>query len=343
MRELRQHAKEFETKLIHTGQHYDQSLSEWLFHDLEMQPPDISLEVGSCSHSQQTARIIEGLENVFKIERADLVVCFGDVNSTMAAAIVAAQLGIRLAHVEAGLRSFDRSMPEEINRVVTDHLSDLLFVTEESGSRNLHSEGIPPEKVFSVGNIMIDSLIATMKIVKRSDVLDRLNLRPGKYALATLHRPSNVDDAVTLRGLLETLGEVSRRIAVVLPCHPRTRQSIARFNLEPLIAATNLTLTDPFGYIDFCRLTHDSRMVLTDSGGIQEETTYLQIPCITMRCNTERPITVTMGTNVMTGTEPEKILKAVDDILGGMAKMGAIPELWDGFTANRITDILRAV
>ncbi len=340
LRELRQKTDKFETKLVHTGQHYDQNLSEWLFNDLGMQPPDISLGVGSGSLSQQTARIIAELERVITMERADLVVCFGDVNSTMAAAIVSAQLGVKLAHVEAGLRSFDRTMPEEINRIVTDHLSDLLFVTEESGMANLKNEGIAPEKIHFTGNIMIDSLLATLKIVEKSPILAKLNLQAGNYAVATVHRPANVDSADKLRSVLETLAQVSNRIPIVFPCHPRTRQSIARFGLETLTQTSALTITEPLGYLDFCRLTYNARLVLTDSGGIQEETTYLQIPCITMRENTERPVTVDIGTNFLTGTNPQQILATVDQVLNGSMKKGRIPALWDGHAARRITEIL---
>jgi UDP-N-acetylglucosamine 2-epimerase (non-hydrolysing) len=341
MRELQKHTDQLDTKLVHTGQHYDQNLSQWLFDDLKMAPPDISLGVGSGSHTQQTAKIMLGLEEVITAEKADLMIVFGDVNSTLAAAVVTAKMGVKLAHVESGLRSNDRAMPEEINRIVTDHLSDLLFVTEESGMVNLRHEGIAPEKVHFTGNIMIDSLLATLDIVNRSEILSRLGLKPREYALMTLHRPSNVDDATTLAGILETVARVARMIPVVFPCHPRTKHNIARFGLDQSIAESSLILTEPLGYVDFCRLTYESKFVLTDSGGIQEETTYLQIPCITMRENTERPITVTVGTNVMTGNDQTKILKTVNDILGGNAKQGRIPDLWDGHTAERIVEILK--
>lgn len=336
MRELKKHEDCFETKLVHTGQHYDQNLSEWLFNDLRMAPPDISLGVGSGSHTQQTAKIMLGLEESIAAEKADLVVVFGDVNSTLAAAVVTAKMGVKLAHVESGLRSFDRTMPEEINRVVTDHLSEMLFVTEESGLRNLEREGISPDKVFFTGNIMIDSLQATLDIVNKSEVLQRLKLKPREYALMTLHRPSNVDDEETLRQVLHTVGQVARQIPVVFPCHPRTKHNIARFGIENELKDSSLIVTEPLGYVDFCRLTYESRFVLTDSGGIQEETTFLQIPCITMRENTERPITVTVGTNVMTGNDSKLILATVNDILAGNPKQGKIPELWDGHAAERI-------
>ncbi len=341
IRELKKNLDSFDTKLVHTGQHYDVNLSEWLFNDLGMQPPDISLGVGSGSHTQQTAKIMLGLEEAITNEKADLVVVFGDVNSTLAAAVVAAKMGVKLAHVESGLRSFDRAMPEEINRIVTDHLSDYLFVTEESGMQNLKREGIAPEKVFFTGNIMIDSLLSTMDVVKKSDVLNKLGLRTREYALMTLHRPSNVDDSGTLTEILGTIAQVSKRIPVVFPCHPRTKNNISRFGLDRVLDGCQIIITEPLGYVDFCRLTYESKFVLTDSGGIQEETTYLQIPCITMRENTERPITVTVGTNLMTGNDRTEILKAIDDILVGKSKIGAIPELWDGHTAERVVAILK--
>ncbi len=343
IRELKKNLDFFNTKLVHTGQHYDVNLSDWLFNDLGMQPPDISLGVGSGSHTQQTAKIMLGLEEAITNEKADLVVVFGDVNSTLAAAVVAAKMGVKLAHVESGLRSFDRAMPEEINRIVTDHLSDYLFVTEESGMQNLQREGIAPEKVFFAGNIMIDSLLSTMNVVKKSDVLNKLGLRTREYALMTLHRPSNVDDSRTLTEILGTIAQVSKRIPVVFPCHPRTKNNISRFGLDQVLADCSIIITEPLGYVDFCRLTYESKFVLTDSGGIQEETTYLQIPCITMRENTERPITVTVGTNLMTGNNRTEILKAIDAILAGNPKKGAVPDLWDGHTAERIVAILKKV
>ncbi len=342
MRELRRRPDQFDVRLIHTGQHYDPNLSGWLFRDLGLDPPDISLNIGSGSLSEQTAKIIAELEQVYLSEKPDRVICFGDVNSTLAAAIVAAQMGIRLAHVEAGLRSFDRSMPEEINRIVTDHLSDQLFVTEESGLQNLLREGISPEKIFFTGNIMIDSLLATLEIAKKSEILDKLRVQSRTYAVATMHRPSNVDSRDSLRTMLDTLRRVSDRIPVVFPCHPRTRQRIEDFELQDIVARERLTLIEPLGYVDFCRLTSDSRLVLTDSGGIQEETTFLHIPCITMRNNTERPVTVDVGTNLLTGTDPDRVISAVEEVLSGAARPGEVPKFWDGKTAVRIVDVLSA-
>lgn len=341
VRELKKYSKEFNTLLLHTGQHYDENLSQWLFNDLKMSPPDISLGVGSGSQAQQTAKIMMGLEESILSFKSDLVVVFGDVNSTLAAAVVTSKIGVRLAHVESGLRSFDRTMPEEVNRVVTDHLSDLLFVTEESGLHNLQKEGISLDKVFFSGNIMIDSLIASRDVVAKSDVLSRLGLTAQGYALVTLHRPSNVDSKDSLTAAMEILTEIGKRIPVVFPCHPRTKNNLERFGLGTAIQECNLIVTEPLGYIDFCRLTSDSRFVMTDSGGIQEETTFLKIPCITMRDNTERPITVTVGTNVMTGVDADKIRTTVDDILGGRQKQSSIPALWDGHTAERIVEIIK--
>lgn len=342
MRELRKHPLAFTTRLIHTGQHYDRNLSDLLFDDLGMAEPDLNLGVGSGSHAEQTARVMVALELIFLNERPDLVVVFGDVNSTMAGAIVAAKLCLKVAHVESGLRSFDRTMPEEINRIVTDHLSDYLFVSERSGLKNLSREGIPDSKVFFTGNIMIDSLLATLDVVERSDVIERLKLLPRKYAVMTLHRPSNVDDRETLADILRVVGAVAERTPVVFPCHPRTRQNIERFELSGLLGAS-LILTEPLGYTDFCRLTYESAFVLTDSGGIQEETTFLKVPCITMRDNTERPVTVTVGSNVMTGNDPARIIAAVDNVLEGRPRATSIPELWDGHTAERIVDVLKGI
>jgi len=342
MRELRRHPEAFRTRLVHTGQHYDRNLSQLLFEDLGMPEPDLNLGVGSGTHAEQTAKVMIALESTFQSERPDLVVVFGDVNSTMAGAIVAAKLCVKVAHVESGLRSFDRTMPEEINRIVTDHLSDYLFVSERSGLENLSREGIPDAKVFFTGNIMIDSLLATLDVVKQSDVIERLHLSPRQYAVMTLHRPSNVDDRETLAGILQTMRAVAARTPIVFPCHPRTRHNIERFGLGGHLSAS-LILTEPLGYTDFCRLTYESAFVLTDSGGIQEETTFLKVPCITMRDNTERPVTVTIGSNVMTGNDSARIIAAVDAILGGRAKAASIPELWDGHTAERIVEILKGI
>ena len=260
----------------------------------------------------------------------------------MAGAIVAAKLCVKVAHVESGLRSFDRTMPEEINRIVTDHLSDYLFVSEPSGMENLRHEGIPEDKIYFTGNIMIDSLMATLRVAEKSNILERLGLTPRQYGVVTLHRPSNVDDPQTLESVLNTLTAVATRTTLVFPCHPRTRHSMRSFGLERCVGPS-LIVTEPLGYLDFSKLTFDAQFVLTDSGGIQEETTYLKIPCITMRDNTERPATVTVGSNVMTGNDPEKILHEVGSVLSGHRKPGAVGDLWDGRTAERIVGILTKV
>jgi UDP-N-acetylglucosamine 2-epimerase (non-hydrolysing) len=338
--ELAKHPDIFQTLLVHTGQHYDYGLSQLFFEELGMPKPDIYLGVGSGSHAQQTARIMVGLEQVFDEQKPDLVIVFGDVNSTMAAAIVAAKMGTKLAHVEAGLRSFDNTMPEEINRIVTDRLADFCFVTEESGSSNLRNEGVAQSRIFFAGNIMIDSLINHLEACQKSSILKVLSLKPQQYATMTLHRPSNVDNRAVLEKLLHTFGKISSRIPIVFPCHPRTRKELIEFKLLGSIDNQGFRVIDPLGYLDFLMLQSSARFVLTDSGGVQEESTYLKIPCITLRYNTERPVTVTVGTNVLTGPEPERILSTVDQILAGKFKPGQIPELWDGKTAMRIVDIL---
>lgn len=341
MKKLLIHKNDIETLLIHTGQHYDNNLSQLFFDDLKMPAPDVYLGVGSGSHGEQTANIMLKLEKVFLKEKPHLVVVFGDVNSTMAAAIVAAKMCIKVAHVESGLRSFDRTMPEELNRIVTDHLSDFLFVTEKSGMENLSHEGISPEKVFFTGNIMIDSLINNLEIARRSDLLEKLSLSPENYVALTLHRPSNVDNKDVLQKLLAIIKEVADRLPVVFPCHPRTQANLAEFGLSGTINTKGLKIIEPLGYLDFMKLLSESKFVLTDSGGIQEETTYLRIPCITIRETTERPITAEIGSNIVTGTDSDKILETVESIISGKFKEGKIPDLWDGNTADRIVSIIR--
>jgi len=339
VRALRKHPDRFKPSLIHTGQHYDAKLSQLFFDELKMEPPDVYLGVGSSTHAQQTASIMIDLEKLWMKDSPDLVVVFGDVNSTMAAALVAAKLQIKLAHVEAGLRSFDHSMPEEINRIVTDRLSDYLFVSEQSGLDNLAAEGVPVGRVFFTGNIMIDSLVASLEACEKSDTLERYSLRPGEYAVVTMHRPSNVDDTNLLRQLLELMSDVGRSIPIVFPCHPRTRKEMERLG-TPIADDSGLQIIEPIGYLEFLRLQSQAKFVLTDSGGIQEETTYLQIPCITMRNNTERPSTTAIGSNVLTGPDPAKIRKAIKGILDGSHRRGTIPPLWDGRTAERIVNHL---
>ncbi len=333
--------EDVEAKLVHTGQHYDHRMSKLFFEELEIPRPDLDLEVGSGSHAQQTAEIMRRFEPVVMDEKPDVVLVVGDVNSTIACALVAVKLGVAVAHVEAGLRSFDRRMPEEINRVLTDSISDYLFVTERSGVENLKAEGVSEKKVFLVGNTMIDTLLANREKARRTGILKTLGLRSKEYAVLTLHRPSNVDDPVRLSGLLDVLEEISRQVPVVFPVHPRTRNNFERFGLgEQIKGARGIMLLDPLGYLEFLELVAESRLVLTDSGGIQEETTVLGVPCITMRENTERPITVEVGTNVLAGTEPEQIRAAARTVLSGQIRPGRIPELWDGHAAERIVAVL---
>ncbi len=338
--ELKKHPGIFEPRLIHSGQHYDKKLSQLFFEELKMPQPDIYLGVGSASHAVQTARIMTELEDIWMKEPPDLVIVFGDVNSTMAAAIVAAKLCIEIAHVEAGLRSFDNTMPEEINRVVTDRISDILFISEPSGMTNLEAEGVPENKLVFVGNIMIDSLINHLEAARKSDILDRLEIKSGEYIAMTMHRPANVDNADILSHLLEVFNRIGKQCPIIFPCHPRTKKNLETFALTDKIDPAALRLIEPLGYLDFLRLQSEAKLVLTDSGGIQEETTYLNIPCITMRENTERPVTVDVGSNIITGVDPAKILEAAEKSLSGETKSGQVPEKWDGKTAYRIVDYL---
>ncbi len=340
MRELAKHPDHFETILIHTGQHYDHKLSQLFFDELKMPKPNIYLGVGSGSHAEQTARIMTSLESELMEMKPELVIVFGDINSTLATSVVTSKLWIKLAHVEAGLRSFDNTMPEEINRIVTDRLSNYLFVSEQSGLDNLKSEGVPDEKVFFTGNIMIDSLVSNLEVASKSDILERLNLTRGEYIAMTMHRPANVDNPEIFKSMLNAIRQISKRIPIVFPCHPRTQKRIEEFGLVQDSDDANLRIIEPLGYLDFLKLQTEAKLLLTDSGGIQEETTYLQIPCITMRENTERPSTVDIGTNIIVGTDPEKIIDAAMKAIDGKGKKGAIPELWDGNTAGRIVDIL---
>lgn len=322
--------------LIHTGQHFSPEMSDVFFDELGIGAPDVNLEIGAGSPVWQTAEIMKRLDELFAAERPALVLVVGDVNSTLAAALVASKHEIPLAHVEAGLRSFDRGMPEEINRIVTDSLSDYLFVTEPSGVENLKREGVAEEKIFLAGNVMIDTLFASLERARRSDVLERLGLEPQGYALATLHRPSNVDDTGRLRGLVSVLSEVGRQLPLVFSVHPRTKQRMQ----AAAIPCDGLKLTPPLGYVDFLRLTSEARLVLTDSGGIQEETSALRVPCLTLRENTERPVTTTQGSNRLIGTDPDAILAAAAQALSEPARTGRTPDLWDGQAAERIAVIL---
>jgi UDP-N-acetylglucosamine 2-epimerase (non-hydrolysing) len=326
--------------LVHTGQHYDVKMSDVFFTDLGMPAPDVHLGIGSGSHTEQTARVMLELEKVFTQEKPDLVSVVGDVNSTLAGALVAAKMGIKLAHVEAGLRSGDLTMPEEINRLLVDRISDLLLTPSADADANLLREGIAPERIRMVGNVMIDSLLSAREQALRLSTLKDLGLTPRGYAVCTLHRASNVDDEGTLRGLLSALGHVASRLPVVFPVHPRTRKRIADLGLGPTLDRTpGLRLVDPMGYLEFLALTSQARLVFTDSGGLQEETTVLGIPCLTVRENTERPITVDVGTNLVVGTNPAHIQREADRILDGHEKKGRVPDRWDGRTGERIAQL----
>ena len=318
--------------LVHTGQHYDSNMSDVFFSQLAIPAPDVNLEVGSGSHARQTAEIMSRIEPVLLERKPDIVLVYGDVNSTVAAALVCSKLLIRIAHIEAGLRSFDRSMPEEVNRIVTDRLADLLFTPSVDGDQNLRAEGVAVGKIHCVGNVMIDSLIRLLP----SAMATPKDGLPDQYALVTLHRPSNVDDSVTLKGILEALLEVSAQLHVIFPVHPRTRQRMASLGMN----ATNLHLLEPLPYIEFLALQRCAKVVITDSGGIQEETTYLGVPCLTLRNNTERPITVDLGTNVLVGQDVNKLRSELTKILEGKTKSGVIPPLWDGHAGERIAEIL---
>mgnify|MGYP001806237749 FL=1 len=326
--------------LVHTGQHYDEAMSEQLFRDLGLPRPDVNLEVGSGSHAQQTAEIMRRFEPVLDELAADGVLVVGDVNSTIACALVAAKKGVKVIHVEAGLRSFDRTMPEEINRVLTDQISDLLFATEASALDNLRREGIDPARMHFVGNVMIDSLLAHVRRARpAADILAGAAIA-GDYALVTLHRPSNVDDPVVLARLVDCLEGMAGRLAMVFPIHPRTRARLEAQGLAERLQAAGVALLPPAGYLDMLGLMRGARVVVTDSGGIQEETTALGVPCLTVRDNTERPITIAAGTNTLVGTDPAVIRAAFEDVLATGGKAGRVPELWDGRAGERIAAIV---
>src|SRR6267142_2352669 len=335
---MKRRTSEFAPLLVHTGQHYDPQMSDTFFRDLALPKPDVHLEVGSSSHAVQTAAVMQRFEPVVLSENPDWVIVVGDVNSTLACALVCAKLGIKVDHVEAGLRSRDRTMPEEINRRLTDQIADLLFTPSEDAGENLRAEGIPPERIRFVGNIMIDSLLKHLPRAEESTVINDLELSERQYAVLTLHRPSNVDDSKVFARILEALEKISKRLPIVFPVHPRTRRTITELGLSQRVAGMHgLCLIEPLGYVDFLRLSSKARLVLTDSGGLQEETTVLGIPCVTLRETTERPITVEMGTNVVAGTDPQNIIGAAFAALDrSRLEYHKVPPLWDGHTAERI-------
>ena len=318
--------------LVHTGQHYDRNMSDVFFEQLEIPAPDFNLGVGSGTHAQQTAEVMSRFEPVVLEKKPDIVLVYGDVNSTMAAAVVCSKLLVPVGHVEAGLRSFDRTMPEEINRLITDQLADFLFTPSEDGDRNLFREGIAADKIHRVGNVMIDSLVRLLPMAIKS----KSNGLPERYALVTLHRPSNVDDGQVLKRILQCIAGLRSDLGIVFPVHPRTRQRITDFGID----TANLHLLEPTPYAEFLALQSRAAVVITDSGGIQEETTYLGVPCLTLRSNTERPITAELGTNILVGNDTCKLERELSKILNGDVKRGTIPPLWDGKASERIADIL---
>jgi len=327
--------------IVHTGQHYDQNMSDIFFGDLELPEPDVYLGVGSGTNAEQTAKIMLEFEKVLIKEKPDLVIVVGDVNSTVACSLTASKLLIPVAHVEAGLRSFDRTMPEEINRIVTDVLSDYLFVTEEAGVTNLRNEGVSGTKIYLVGDVMIDLLIMLREKAKQSKIKTTFGVSEGNYTLVTLHRPSNVDNRDNLKTILKILQGIERHGKIIFPVHPRTRKRIEEFRLTSQFSAVkNLVPTDPLGYLDFLNLMMDAKIVLTDSGGIQEETTFLNVPCLTLRETTERPATVEIGTNVLAGLSVDKVVALADECYAGNWKVNRLPELWDGKAAERIGKIV---
>ena len=330
-----------EPLLVHTGQHYDEKMSRLFFEELQIPRPDLNLEVGSGTHAQQTAEVMKRFESIVADRNPDMVLVVGDVNSTIACALVAAKLGVAVAHVEAGLRSGDMAMPEEINRVLTDRISDLLFVSEPSGMANLAREGVDADKVHFVGNVMIDTLQFNRAKADASDILAELGLTPGRYVVATLHRPSNVDDPVVFGRIVDVFEQVQADLPIVFPMHPRTRNNIAKMGFAKRVEAMGqLRILEPLGYLEFLKLTADAAVVLTDSGGIQEETTILNTPCLTIRENTERPVTIEQGTNQLVGTDRDKILDAYRAIRQAPPTDRPPPEKWDGQAAQRIAEIL---
>lgn len=328
--------------LVHTGQHYTREMSDLFFDALGLPSPDVDLQVGSGQHGEQTAQIMIRLEPLLQRQRPDVVIVFGDVNSTVAAALCAAKMGIPVAHVEAGLRSFDRSMPEELNRIVTDHLSDFLFTTERSGRENLLREGLPEDKIFFVGNVMVDTLLKHVEHARQLHTRRTFGLSARGYGLLTLHRPSNVDHPPTFRDIMAGIDELASDLPILFPCHVRTRERLAAMPdlLEASAGERGIVLLDPLGYLEFLSLMCEARVVLTDSGGIQEETTVLGVPCVTLRQNTERPVTLEQGTNTLAGISTAGIVQAGRAVLRGRSLPPRTPDLWDGHAAERIVDVL---
>jgi len=347
MEAMQRYPERIQQLLVHTGQHYDEAMSQSFFVDLGMPKPDIDLEVGSGSHAEQTARIMVEFEKVCLRHASDLIVVVGDVNSTMACAITAKKLGIKVAHVEAGLRSRDMSMPEEINRLCTDVLCDYLFTTDHFADENLIAEGVSPGKIFFVGNVMIDTLLKHRELARGLGLIEQWGLKPGSFATLTLHRPSNVDDPAVFRGILDALKEIAREIPIIFPIHPRTRKMVEQFRFGGYFSSTEkprgLWMINPLGYLELLHLNINARMVITDSGGLQEEATVLGVPCITLRHNTERPITCEVGTNIVVGNSHDSILRHALNILNGDVPRGKVPEKWDGQAGERIVQILASL
>ena len=344
IREMSMYPDRFEQLFVHTGQHYDANMSRIFFDELELPDPDINLEVGSGSHAWQTAQIMQKFEPVLLNYRPDWIIVPGDVNSTIACALVASKLGIKIAHVEAGLRSFDRSMPEEINRILTDQISDMLLTPSPDANENLLCEGVAPEKIRFVGNVMIDTLVRLLPKAESLWPSLKAQYNLDRYILVTLHRPSNVDELDTLSEIISALMEISQQIPVLFPVHPRTRSRIEALGLCRTDATNNgLLMTNPLGYLDFLALQIHASLLLTDSGGIQEETTYLGVPCLTARTNTERPVTVTHGNNQLVKSKRNAIIDAAEKVLKVQAQQKQAPELWDGLTAKRIVDVFLSV
>ncbi|MFI5145336.1 MAG: non-hydrolyzing UDP-N-acetylglucosamine 2-epimerase [Ignavibacteria bacterium] len=333
--------KHIRTVLIHTGQHFDYEMSRLFFKDLNIRKPDYNLNINGATHGELTARMLSGLEKIFMAIKPEMIIAAGDVDSTLAAALAASKLCIPVAHVEAGLRSFDMMMPEEVNRIITDRLSDLLFTHSPEAKDNLVREGISPEKIYFVGNVMIDMLKTMLGKARNASYLKKYGLKKGNYALLTLHRPSNVDEKRVLENLLLTIRKISKMVPVIFPVHPRSKAKISGYKLEHIVEGSNIIMTAPLGYMENLSILKDAKFVLTDSGGIQEETTYLHIPCLTLRENTERPVTAAIGTNTIVGNNRKIILTMTRSIMKGSYKPGKVPKFWDGNSAQRIYEIIK--